>query len=283
MSEISSSSVGQKESGLVKPLSDTELMLKELFGETALVTPTETELYQKCVETALQATLDGEGHVTLDSIVPYQWYSYPTTDKIRKFAWVDIRVDQLINKFGHGVVPVYRDSQEVRQITIELSKLVKITETYDLNEYYQKRLQEEVAKVFPKEGHTEINMGEEVPVTQEIVDMYKTAKKLWDNLATTTGTKYDSDKPRHTLIDPHFEQCLIDILEYGAKKYGVDNWQGLNNLEERYINAIYRHLSEIRKGNLEDSESGLPHLGHIAASVMFLYWFNHVKVDDNKT
>lgn len=115
--------------------------------------------------------------------------------------------------------------------------------------------------------------------TKEMIEAYKSCKDKWMG----SGTKFDSDKPRHTLIDPYFEQSLIDVLEYGAKKYKVDNWKDLEDGENRYINAIYRHLNEIRKGNLEDSESGLPHISHVAASVMFLYWFKHVKADDNKT
>ena len=141
--------------------------------------------------------------------------------------------------------------------------------------------EEELAKEFPKQsvpnGNTATHLifDEGVPVSF--------IKGIGGAMDKTIGNKFDSDKPRHTLIDPYFEQSLMDVLEYGAKKYGVNNWQSLDDFEDRYLNAIYRHLNEIRKGNLEDSESGLPHISHVAASVMFLYWFNHVKVDDNKT
>ena len=90
-----------------------------------------------------------------------------------------------------------------------------------------------------------------------------------------TGVKLDDNKPRHTLIDPEFEASLIDVLEFGAKKYAVDNWKKVDNLEERYINALYRHLNSFRKGEYADPESGLPHLSHATACLMFLYWFNH--------
>lgn len=86
-----------------------------------------------------------------------------------------------------------------------------------------------------------------------------------------TGTKFDNDKPRFSLVNVDFLESLIRVLELGAKKYGEYNWQKLD--VERIENAAMRHLLEILKGNEVDQESGEPHASHLAANAMFLHYF----------
>ena len=82
--------------------------------------------------------------------------------------------------------------------------------------------------------------------------------------------KFDEGKPKLTLVPL---QIIIDIARvrmFGNKKYGdPENWR---NVEvERYRDAMFRHLIRYLKDpHGVDSESGLPHLAHLACNVAFL-------------
>ena len=65
----------------------------------------------------------------------------------------------------------------------------------------------------------------------------------------------------------------------GAEKYADNNWQYVDNADDRYYAAILRHLVEWRKGSKIDSESGLNHLAHVMCNVLFLLWFDQVNLE----
>lgn len=86
----------------------------------------------------------------------------------------------------------------------------------------------------------------------------------------TSGKKFDQDKLRYDLIDPLFEEGLVAVLTHGAQKYGANNWQKIET--ERYIAALRRHLAAYLQQKHFDAETGLLHLDHMAACLMFLRW-----------
>ena len=65
-------------------------------------------------------------------------------------------------------------------------------------------------------------------------------------------------------------EAMAKVLEYGCTKYDEGNWK------KGYINkfssadSLFRHLHQIATGELNDEESGLPHIGHLMCNVMFL-------------
>ena len=67
-----------------------------------------------------------------------------------------------------------------------------------------------------------------------------------------------------------FEECeeVVKAFEYGVKKYGgpFTYRKGIDPLD--LMEAAMRHLIEIQKGNIFDSESGLNHFAHVAASAL---------------
>ena len=87
------------------------------------------------------------------------------------------------------------------------------------------------------------------------------------------GTKNDAGKPRMSLL-PHLALVeIIAVLEYGAKKYRVDNWMAVENADTRYYNAAQRHIACWRSGETVDSgpeSSGRLHLAHAICSLIFL-------------
>jgi hypothetical protein len=95
------------------------------------------------------------------------------------------------------------------------------------------------------------------------------------------GKKFDEGKPRVDLVDPDFVLELSKVLTMGADKYGPYNWaRGM--AWSRPTAALQRHLAAWQKGENIDPESGLSHLAHVAANVMFLMYFqqNGVGEDD---
>lgn len=88
------------------------------------------------------------------------------------------------------------------------------------------------------------------------------------------GQKHDQAKPRFSLIPHTALWQVVEVLEFGAGKYGADNWRNVPNARERYFNACHRHLSLWWAGEMVDDESGLSHLAHAACCLLFLMWFD---------
>ena len=92
-------------------------------------------------------------------------------------------------------------------------------------------------------------------------------------MSTEKDMKFDSDKCRLDLIDPAFTEGVGNVLTFGAKKYEAESWKTVENGLRRYMAAAERHILAVKKGELLDSESGLPHLHHAATNLMFAQWF----------
>ena len=89
----------------------------------------------------------------------------------------------------------------------------------------------------------------------------------------TAGQKDDKEKNRLDLIEPEFIEGVGKVLTFGANKYEPNNWQKVEDAEDRYYAAALRHLIAWRKGEKTDPESGLSHLDHVACNIMFLQHF----------
>lgn len=78
--------------------------------------------------------------------------------------------------------------------------------------------------------------------------------------AVEKGQKHDAGKPRYDLIPAHAEAEMVDVLTFGAGKYGAENWRKVQR--ERYIAAAGRHRAAYRMGETNDPETGKHHLAH---------------------
>jgi hypothetical protein len=88
------------------------------------------------------------------------------------------------------------------------------------------------------------------------------------------GKKYDTNKNRWDLLPIEHVESVVRVLTMGATKYGDNNWQLVENAQERYYAAAMRHLVEWRKGNKIDNESGESHLAHVMCNLVFLMHFD---------
>lgn len=88
------------------------------------------------------------------------------------------------------------------------------------------------------------------------------------------GKKFDLGKNRFSLLPKGSVNKIINVLEFGAKKYDVDNWQQVGNSKTRYYDATMRHIDSWWNGEKIDSETGIHHLAHAATNLLFLIWFD---------
>lgn len=86
------------------------------------------------------------------------------------------------------------------------------------------------------------------------------------------GVKFDADKLRYDLVPPEALEQIAEVLTYGARKYAPDNWKTVSDPYARYYAAAMRHMEARRMGEVDDPESGLPHLAHASCCLMFMLW-----------
>ena len=89
------------------------------------------------------------------------------------------------------------------------------------------------------------------------------------------GRKYDADKPRWSFLPWEELEEAVLVLNFGAKKYGENNWQKVKNGERRYQDAALRHMKAVMTGEQNDSETGRHHYAHAICSLLFCLWFNN--------
>jgi hypothetical protein len=90
------------------------------------------------------------------------------------------------------------------------------------------------------------------------------------------GRKDDTGKLRADLLAGYIsailDECLV--LSIGAKHYGDNNWQKVENAQQRYLAALLRHLFAYMSGEKVDPDSGISHLAHIRCNAGFLDYFD---------
>jgi hypothetical protein len=96
--------------------------------------------------------------------------------------------------------------------------------------------------------------------------------------------KADAGKTRMSLLLVQFGSMIEDVaavLTFGAKKYPKppqdDSWKDVPEGEQRYADALYRHLHAVLVlKELRDSESGRFHFSHAICCILFLSAKLHV-------
>lgn len=135
-------------------------------------------------------------------------------------------------------------------------------------------------------------------VPASTVDLRSSTQQMqdWQPTSTVTltenqpiGTKYDQDKLQYSLIPPYALEQIAKNLTVGLKKYKErNNWKKVQDAEQRYLDALYRHLEAHRRGELYDTDSSVPdmlHMAAVAVNAMFLLEFmldSELKQKDNK-
>lgn len=76
--------------------------------------------------------------------------------------------------------------------------------------------------------------------------------------------------PTHIEMEA-FEE-LAKVMAFGADKYERNNWMKPPVNKCQLIDSMMRHIQALLNNEENDSESGLHHIGHIMANVMFIHY-----------
>jgi len=82
-----------------------------------------------------------------------------------------------------------------------------------------------------------------------------------------SGAKVDAGKNRLGLVLGGFALALEQVGwvgTFGQKKYSPNGWLSVPDGQERYKDALYRHLLAYERGENVDKDSDLLHLAHLA-------------------
>lgn len=85
--------------------------------------------------------------------------------------------------------------------------------------------------------------------------------------ANEPGAKLDAGKPRCGLVLGGFSRALEQVAQvgtFGAAKYTDNGWRSVPQGQQRYTDALYRHLLAEGQGQQDDPDSGLLHAAHTA-------------------
>lgn len=88
------------------------------------------------------------------------------------------------------------------------------------------------------------------------------------------GRKDDSAKIRYSLLPVGTVNQVVQVLEFGSKKYADNNWMKVPSAKTRYYDAALRHIDSWWQGEKTDSETEWPHLAHAICCLLFLMWFD---------
>lgn len=144
------------------------------------------------------------------------------------------------------------DSAKLRVDLIPPLALVKIALLYDEH-------QEAIDSCLDKPGIAIAALAN-WRARREASDLVNAAIKLFDELDSTPDV----------LFTRGGIEGVAKVLAFGAAKYGEWNWERVEDGERRYYAAAIRHIAAHNGGELNDPESGLPHLAHALTSIMFL-------------
>ena len=89
------------------------------------------------------------------------------------------------------------------------------------------------------------------------------------------GVKLDKDKPEYGTMLMDYASVLKEVykvFKFGKDKYGLGNWKSVENGEERFTNALIRHLFA-EQSEITDKETNLLHATHVAVNALYRLFF----------
>jgi hypothetical protein len=80
----------------------------------------------------------------------------------------------------------------------------------------------------------------------------------------------DQSKPDWTLLQWSALAQILAVREWGLKKHKEDRWA--SEASGTHIQALFRHLLARAQGEMNDPESGFPHLAHAGCRLLMAMW-----------
>ena len=88
-------------------------------------------------------------------------------------------------------------------------------------------------------------------------------------LPAEQAAHHDAGKPMFDLLPAESLAEIQLVMEFGAKKYGAQNWRK-GTCWRKYLGSAMRHLFAWAAGEDLDPDSGLSHLAHAGCNILFL-------------
>lgn len=82
---------------------------------------------------------------------------------------------------------------------------------------------------------------------------------------------FKDGKLRWDLLPLEDLEEVVGLYTFGVQKYSENSWQNLENGEQRYRAALFRHLLLHLKGEETDPESGYSHLSAVIWNAIAMY------------
>jgi len=97
------------------------------------------------------------------------------------------------------------------------------------------------------------------------------------------ATKFDTGKLDWSLVPFDALEGMVEVLEFGAKKYSRNNWRENSGFKWlRVCSATLRHMFAFMRGEDNDPETGLSHIYHAQCCLMFLAYYVKNKKEFSK-
>ena len=113
----------------------------------------------------------------------------------------------------------------------------------------------------------------EIMKQNEVIKKGETKKMKNKVVNASGGAKCDGNKPDWTLLPVTSLEETVKILEFGADKYGRENWKKVE--VERYEKALLRHIIAYWSGQKNDPETNLSHLSHAICNCLFILYLQN--------
>lgn len=155
---------------------------------------------------------------------------------------------------------------------------------YTINDVYRvptKKFASDIGFIIGKALSEEIIKKDVETIQKSIDSTTKPQQESTKINSDSIGKKYDSDKPRWDLADMDYFEDVVKVLGFGSKKYGDYNWELVDKARNRYFSALLRHIAAYKRGEVNDPETGLPHLAHAGCNLMFLNHFQKKAINEN--
>ena len=69
---------------------------------------------------------------------------------------------------------------------------------------------------------------------------------------------------------------IVQVLEFGRKKYGEENWKTIEDGQVFY-GAALRHIFAWKRGELVDKQTSIDHLAHAVCNLLFLQELKYIR------
>jgi len=117
----------------------------------------------------------------------------------------------------------------------------------------------------PTDGKSSVNPATTLnPKSKMVIDtVLKENKEL---LKTLEAYKEKQSKIRPSLLPVEVVIEGTKAMEFGALKYGADQWKEVDMDARQFMDALERHLIALKQGEMHAQDSGVHHLGHIIAN-----------------